>query len=114
MARAEYLEDLTCLRHPGIKAVARCAQCVKPLCESCIITHEGESFCSRGCADKREEFRRREQALAGRRRAERTSAATWAQRGLIVFLVAAIGYYVFVYAEVRSPADFVAMLKRIF
>lgn len=38
-----------CNNHPNKTAALHCAQCHKPVCQSCIVA---ERFCSPGCSEK--------------------------------------------------------------
>jgi len=38
-----------CLNHPDSPATDRCTACFKPLCDDCVLLHEGHSFCSEEC-----------------------------------------------------------------
>lgn len=52
-----------CINHPGIEAVARCKQCGKPVCSSCVITGSTGRFCSESCQERHEKFIGRAQEL---------------------------------------------------
>ncbi len=57
-----------CLNHPDVPAVTHCAQCHKPLCESCIESEAGEAmFCSAQCAAKNRGFYARYPSSSARR-----------------------------------------------
>ena len=63
-----------CLNHPDREATNKCIACFKPLCDECVISGNGESYCSEKCmkqarstvgnierfqkAEKRAKFRR--------------------------------------------------------
>lgn len=63
-----------CLNHPDREATDRCTACFKPLCDECVVIHNGDSYCSEECisqavrtteninsfkqAEKRSKFRR--------------------------------------------------------
>lgn len=46
----------TCLNHPGIEAVGRCKQCLKPVCGTCKVVGPVGIFCSTECKEKYEQF----------------------------------------------------------
>jgi len=52
-----------CINHPGIEAVARCKQCGKPVCGSCVVTGSTGRFCSESCQERHEKFIGRAQEL---------------------------------------------------
>ena len=45
-----------CVNHPGIEAVARCRQCGKPVCGSCVVIGVTGKFCSEDCREKHAHF----------------------------------------------------------
>lgn len=46
----------TCLNHPGIEAVGRCKQCLKPICAACRVVGPIGIFCCNECKEKYERF----------------------------------------------------------
>ena len=40
-----------CLNHPDREATDRCVACFKPLCDECVISYEGQPYCSESCRD---------------------------------------------------------------
>lgn len=38
-----------CLNHPEREATGKCATCFKPVCSECMVTHQGQIFCSELC-----------------------------------------------------------------
>ncbi len=103
-----------CLTHPDRNAVARCDQCAKPMCATCVVTRAGERFCSEACVTARETYQQREEHTQHRGKAERTSLGEWAVRATLLLLFGAILYYVLVTQHVRSVGDFGDMLRRMF
>jgi len=49
----------TCMEHPDRPAVARCANCHRPVCSECVVTTADGKFCSHTCAQKAADFRKR-------------------------------------------------------
>ncbi|MBI2422474.1 MAG: hypothetical protein HYV27_06575 [Candidatus Hydrogenedentes bacterium] len=47
-----------CINHPTVQAVARCKQCSRPVCNSCIVPGPTGRFCSPVCKEKHEHFLR--------------------------------------------------------
>lgn len=67
-----------CLRHKDRETDIRCAACLRPICEECIVTGPGNSrFCSTDCSENAQKSserfadmtRRDEEALHAARRA---------------------------------------------
>jgi len=61
-----------CINHPGVEAVARCKQCGKPACASCVVSGPTGQFCSEACKDRHEKFIERAQQLQERSRSTGT------------------------------------------
>lgn len=57
-----------CINHPAMQAVARCKQCGKPVCGSCIVAGPTGRFCSADCRDNHLKFAQRAQQFEGRAR----------------------------------------------
>ena len=49
--------EAMCGRHTDAVAVGRCRHCNRPMCEKCLVTADGESFCSKDCAGQYTGFR---------------------------------------------------------
>ena len=41
-----------CLNHPDREATNRCIVCFKPLCDECVISDNGEAYCSEKCLNQ--------------------------------------------------------------
>ena len=52
-----------CINHPGLEAVARCPQCAKPVCGTCVVIGPTGKFCSEPCRELHEHFVERAQKL---------------------------------------------------
>ncbi|GMV79460.1 MAG: hypothetical protein AMXMBFR7_06440 [Planctomycetota bacterium] len=48
-----------CINHTSRPATARCITCHKPVCEDCVVRHEGSTFCSGACRDNYSHFHAR-------------------------------------------------------
>jgi len=70
-----------CINHPGVEAVARCKQCGKPVCSTCLVTGPTGNFCGMECRDKHQEFMKRAQSL------QRTSRGASGLRSLVSLLI---------------------------
>jgi hypothetical protein len=57
-----------CINHPGIEAIARCKQCGKPVCASCVVRGPTGQFCCEACKERHEKFIARAQELQWTRR----------------------------------------------
>jgi hypothetical protein len=57
-----------CINHPGVEALARCKQCGKPVCGTCVVSGPAGNFCSEVCKEKHQTFMSRAQQLDGRAR----------------------------------------------
>lgn len=49
----------TCMEHHDRPAVARCANCHRPVCSSCVVSTADGKFCSHTCAQKTTDYRTR-------------------------------------------------------
>jgi hypothetical protein len=84
-----------CINHPGVEAVARCKQCGKPVCASCVVKGPTGQFCGEACKDRHEKFISRAQDL---QRNSRPAGTLKKIRILLIKLViliaalAALGY----------------------
>ncbi len=45
-----------CINHPGIESVARCRQCGKPVCGTCVVIGPLGKFCDESCRDRHAHF----------------------------------------------------------
>lgn len=52
-----------CINHPGIEAVARCKQCAKPVCGTCVVKGPTGAFCSDACKETHAAYVNRAQQL---------------------------------------------------
>lgn len=60
-----------CLNHPDRASTARCAACGKCICDECIVSRAGVSYCSVTCADNAQRTQGAvDCALAGKKRAD--------------------------------------------
>jgi len=104
-----------CINHPGVEAVARCKQCGKPVCSSCVVKGPTGLFCGEPCKDRHEKFISRAQEL------HRTSRSTGtfqklkiALMKLVILLVAIILLgFVMVYFNVPVASDIVRKVLQI-
>ena len=99
-----------CLNHPERTAVARCKQCHKPLCERCVKKMPGGVYCSDECYQKMGDFQDRVKDL-DEQRGRRTPLGKLVKWAIILAVVVAILYFVFVAQGVRSFGDFIGMIK---
>lgn len=86
---ASKISDSVCLNHPNTPAVTRCAACGKPICENCIVSDGGSSYCSAACA-------KNAKASAGRIQGvnegiNRTNSARRIRNVIILIILIAIG-----------------------
>ena len=105
-----------CINHPGIEAVARCKQCGKPVCASCVVRGPTGQFCCEACKERHEKFIARAQEL------QRTSRPAGMFRKfirallirLVILIVALIGLG-FVALQFNLPAvsDIVRSLREL-
>ncbi len=58
----------SCINHPAVEATARCKQCGKPVCNTCVEQGPTGRFCSPACRQKHEAFMKRSQELDGKAR----------------------------------------------
>lgn len=83
-----------CLNHPDTPATARCAACGKCICDECIVSRNGFSYCSERCAENAAASQSRvDCALEGKKRAD----AKGKVRALIVLAVivlVVVGIYI--------------------
>ncbi len=99
-----------CLNHPERTAVARCKQCLKPLCQRCVQKKPGGIFCSDECYEKMGSFQERVEALD--QRSKRGFPIGKLVKWVVVLAVAGgVFYYIFVAEGVRSVGDLVNMVK---
>lgn len=52
-----------CINHPGIEAVARCKQCGKAVCGTCVVKGPTGKFCTPECKEQHEGYIQRAQEL---------------------------------------------------
>lgn len=57
-----------CINHPGVEALARCKQCGRPVCGSCVVSGPTGNFCSQPCKEKHQAFMGKAQQLDGKAR----------------------------------------------
>ena len=98
-----------CLNHPERTAVARCKQCHKPLCSRCAIKKPGGVFCSEDCFENMGSFQNRVDDLEARKSGGGLGALL--TKGAVLLVVLGVLYYVFAVEGVRSPGDFISMIK---
>jgi len=55
-----------CINHPAVEAVARCKQCGRPVCGTCVVGGPTGNFCSDACKEKHQAFMSKAQQLEGR------------------------------------------------
>jgi hypothetical protein len=84
-----------CLNHPDRAASDKCIACFKPLCDECIISHNGYSYCSEKCLQQAQST---VQNIEKFKASEKKAKFRRLIRGIIKFLIflailAAIGYY---------------------
>jgi len=104
-----------CINHPGVEAVARCKQCGKPVCSSCVVKGPTGQFCGEQCKDRHEKFIGRAQEM------QRNSRSTGAFQKLkialiklVILLVAIILLgFVMVYFNVPVASDIVRKVLQI-
>ncbi|MGE0492542.1 MAG: hypothetical protein AB7S38_25230 [Vulcanimicrobiota bacterium] len=85
-----------CLKHQERLATARCAACLKPLCDECTLPSEEGNFCGVECHQKRlaanvrvEKMAEEEKEMAAWRfQRKLISTAVW----LAIFLGVAVGW----------------------
>lgn len=99
-----------CINHVDRTAVARCKQCHKPLCEKCVQKMPGGVFCSDECYQNMAAFQNRVRELDQRKK-PKANIGKWIQRAVMVVILAAALYYVFVVQGVRGVNDLVNMLR---
>ena len=55
-----------CINHPSVQAVARCKQCGKAVCSSCVHRGPTGNFCCEECKEKHQAFIKRAQDMDDR------------------------------------------------
>lgn len=99
-----------CFTHTERTAVARCKQCHKPLCERCVKKMPGGIYCSDECYKKAASFQDRVERLDAQTK-RGPNLGKLAVRLVILGVVIAILYYVFVSRGVRGVGDLIDLLK---
>ncbi len=90
------MAESRCLKHQERVATARCAACLKPLCDECALPTEEGTFCGFECHQKRlaanqrvEQMQAEEEAMkAWRFQRKLVSTAVW----LLVIVGLAVGW----------------------
>jgi len=98
-----------CINHPGIEAIARCKQCGKPVCGSCVVAAYNGNFCSPLCKEKHEKFVERAQKLDAKSRGGGRYLAKlrFFLKKLVVFLVGFVGVgFVSIYLQIPYASVF--------
>ncbi len=99
-----------CINHPEIYAEVRCKKCNTPLCRDCCIVEEGITFCNLDCYQDFLDFRRRKDQISGKK-GPAIDYGKWISRLIILAIVGAAAYYLFVIEGVRSFQDLVDLLN---
>jgi hypothetical protein len=99
-----------CLNHPDRTAVARCKQCHKPLCPRCVQKKAGGVYCSDECYEKMGSFQDRVEVLDEQRKAG-LSVGKLVTRLVVLAIIVAVLYYVFIKEGVRGVGDFMNLVK---
>jgi len=79
-----------CINHRGVEAVARCKQCNKAVCKSCLVVSAKGRFCSEACRDSYEEFFKRAQEAEARKGPSAKGAKALQFVGKILVLLLAL------------------------
>jgi hypothetical protein len=81
-----------CINHPAIEAVARCKQCMKPVCKTCIVDGPMGKYCSASCKEKHEMYVKKAQdAELTRRKPSHSGKIKELIAKLIILLVVLAG-----------------------
>ena len=98
------ISESVCLNHPDTPAVVRCAACGKPVCEACIVQHNGSCYCSGTCAQNAENSAGRvNEVVESRKRADKKSKIRTVIFLIIVAAIAAAAYVY--YKNNKSDVD---------
>lgn len=98
------LSKSVCLNHPDTPAVARCATCSKPICERCIVSRNGSTYCSEACAENAAEtIGQINRTLEERRRTG--SRTRWRAIIWLVIIIVVVAAAVWYYRENKSDVD---------
>ncbi|MFC1735736.1 B-box zinc finger protein [Candidatus Hydrogenedentota bacterium] len=102
-----------CKNHPDKAAVGRCKRCGIAVCKECALMSPRGVFCSEVCQEQFVTFEHKAKELDKQDRPFRAKRkiAGLIKTGIIVAVVAAALYYLLVMKQVRSVADFVALIK---
>jgi hypothetical protein len=103
-------EKSTCINHPLVPAVARCKQCMKPVCRTCQVTTEIGIFCSNGCYTQMKSFMAR-QGEYDKRPKRHWIISKLVKRligiAIIIIIIAAVAKFVFGINNVQEGIDWV-------
>ena len=104
-----------CINHPGVEAIARCKQCGKPVCSTCVVKGPTGLFCCEQCKDRHEKFISSAQEMQRNSRSTGTfKKIKTALIKLVILLVAIILLgFVMVYLDVPVASDIVRKVLQI-
>lgn len=92
-----------CINHPAIEAIARCKQCMTPVCGECAVGGPAGNYCSAECKEKHETFLRRAHDNEQRRGRTRDKGKVFRLLTKIVIFVVAAGGLLFAAAYFDIP-----------
>ncbi|MDI6783976.1 MAG: hypothetical protein QME64_07780 [bacterium] len=103
-------EKSTCINHPLVPAVARCKQCMKPVCRNCQVPTDIGIFCSEGCYVQMKGFMARQGAYDKKPRWHWT-LSKWIRRlvglAILLIIIAAVAYFAFGITSIQGGIDWI-------
>ena len=88
--------SIVCPNHPDTPAVARCVVCGKPVCGKCLVTRNGNQYCSAKCATLSESRQNDVRVVLKSKKKVDSQRKTRSIVILVVLIVAVVaGYFIY-------------------